>query len=509
MQIHEGIQVFDFGEPEIIRVFGDSAASHYLHEYLSEIDAKTILLEPHYVDRHYLDEFAYYYSRSFHAPAAHCSRLHFFKSDKFSISQALSDAFADAGRLDSAQQKLQASYLGFVVRRPLAGAPIGRTVLSTYPPDGDRRHYEVVRAYRINLLGMCLQVQGLAYQQQDGGAAVCASTALWSALQRIAFISGNRSPSPFAITNAAKSPFPASHGLHDQQMAEAISALGYSADRFDPDDNRLLFRAKLIACLDSQLPVVLGLCQKVVTASGVRIYGHAITVTGYAEPDCVGEIPMGNGVSMRSPAGSLDTLYVHDDNLGFHAHYELVDSDELNIDGNPILQILRGRASGGSREWWEPDLWDIEWALIPKPDKMRLPLEDLFSNASMIQPLIENVFFQGARVYYRVRFDSGVSYQKRLIAMKLEASLLRGFFFSVSLPRHLAVISVYLDDDDTHLLDIVMDATSVSRDSAVLNVATFVAPGVPFTSHAFARIKAFATPRSIPLIPGKDLADEL
>ena len=107
MQIHEGIRVFDFDESGIIRLFGDSPASHYLHEYLSEIDATTILLEPHYVDRHYLDEFAHYYSRSFHAPPAYCSRLHFFKSDKVAISQSISDAFADAGRLDCSQQELQ------------------------------------------------------------------------------------------------------------------------------------------------------------------------------------------------------------------------------------------------------------------------------------------------------------------------------------------------------------------------------------------------------------------
>jgi hypothetical protein len=502
MQIHQGVKLVDFSESVIEELFGTSAASHYLSDYLQELSAKTILVEPHYVDRHYIDEFANYYSRSFHAPSAHCSRLHFFKAEKSVVSQSLIKAFAGSEQLVKSQQALQGYYKGFVVRRPLAGAPIGRTVLSTYPTDGNRRHYEVVRTYRINLLGMCLEVQGLAYQQQDRGAAVCASTALWSALQRIAFISGNRSPSPFAITSAAKSPFPASHGLHDQQMAEAISALGYSADRFDPDDNTLLFRAKLIACLDSQLPVVLGLCQKVPTKTGFQICGHAVTVTGYAEPNRVEEISMGNGVSILSLAGSLDTLYVHDDNLGFHAHYELLDGEEPNEDGNPVLRILRGRSSGRLRDWWKPDLWDIEWALIPKPDKMRLPLEDLFSNASMIQPLIERVFFRGASVYYRVRFDAGVSYQRGLVDMNLELPVLRKFLFSVSLPRHLAVISVFLADDATHLLDIVMDATSVSREPAILDVFIFVAPGVPPTSQAFASINAYTEPRSIPLIPG-------
>ena len=37
-------------------------------------------------------------------------------------------------------------------------------------------------------------------------------------------------------------------------------------------------------------------------------------------------------------SGSLDVVYVHDDNLGSHAHYELFDSDEEAPEGYKALE---------------------------------------------------------------------------------------------------------------------------------------------------------------------------
>src|SRR6266851_970531 len=184
-----GCSIHPFDEPTLAKFLGrvDRPAFKYLHAYLVELGAVSVVVEDHYIDRHYLDDFARYYSRSFAAPPAYCKRLHFFTLDPAKLDALFTKSCESVAARTEVENTLvpptgDQPYLGFVVRRPLADAAIGRTVLKTYPADGGRRHFEVVRDYRVHLLGLTLKVQGLAYQQQDRGAAVCASTALWSAL---------------------------------------------------------------------------------------------------------------------------------------------------------------------------------------------------------------------------------------------------------------------------------------------------------------------------------------
>jgi hypothetical protein len=257
----------------------------------------------------------------------------------------------------NARAHLIERYLGFVVVRPLASAPVGRTVLRTYPPDG-RRQYTTTRSYKAHLYGLTFEVAGLAYQQQDGGAAVCASTALWSSLQQIARIAGHRTPTPSEITEASGTPFAASYGLDDRQMATALASLGYAADHFSPAENRLLFRAKLAVALESRLPVVLLISKREPTGAGMTRVGHAVAVTGYAiEGDAQPVLVAASRAGVpRLPmlAASLRTIYVHDDNLGSHAHYELFDwDDEVGATGDPALGLLRGRSDREPPSWLE------------------------------------------------------------------------------------------------------------------------------------------------------------
>lgn len=496
------VALLDFTTDLLAGYVGESVAAKYLSEYLRELQVSSLAFEPHYVDRHYLDDFANYYAKSFQTPPPHCARLHFFRGiDAPRLEQLFDRAFDGQKERTETENELNERYLGFVVRRPLNAAPIGRAVLRTYSPDGGRRHYQVVRPYHVHLVGLHLRVDGLAYQQQDGGAAVCASTALWSALQRVAKVAGHRTPTPYSITQAAKSPFPASHGLMEHQMAEAISSLSYTADRFVPAENRPLFRAKLMACLDSQLPVVLGIVRKVRTGAGETVAGHAVTVTGYAQPQTVGDVPTDfEGVEpLRMLSSTLDTLYVHDDNLGFHAHYEIFDSTEKDEHGNKILKLRRGRTNKKNPEWWSPDVWDVESALVPKPDKMRLPLEDLFLNVVEHRPTIGQMF-PSVDLHYGIRFRSGVEYVNHIVCSALDGEDLRRFVRSASLPRHLVTLSVYTTQDRL-LVEVIMDATTVARDPSRPNVLAIIAPGVPKDSPAWARVAAIADVLSVPFVP--------
>jgi hypothetical protein len=470
------LDILDFSKDLVSEKLGESYTAKYLFSYLTTLNAKSAICEGHYVDRHYLDDFAQYYSRSFNAPVAYCQRLHFFSVNREQLDQQLNHACKGIQERGQAEQELCEHYLGFVVIRPLVDAKVGRAVLRTYPLDGLRR-YTVVRHYRVHLAGLRLSVDGLAYQEQDQGTAVCASIALWSALQRVAYVSGHRTPTPSTITKAAKSPFPASSGLTYSQMATALNSLGYLADLFTPAENRSQFRAKVVACLESQLPVILLL-------SG-STGGHAVTVTGFRQSQNIVDVPISateiDPVRMKS--GSLEVIYVHDDNLGPYAHYELFDVDEQDDSGYKLLKLRRGRTNIEESEWWPVDEWTIYAALVPKNEKMRLSIEELFSNLLEVHRISEFIF-QGLELHYGVKFSSGVDYKRSLFDLSFEPQALRRFLSDLTLPRYVGVAQI--NTEEQHLCDAIIDISEVNRGNP--SILGFVAPGVPENSVAWQRL---------------------
>lgn len=498
MEAFAEFEVVEYSEEYLRKHLGDSHSVDYLRDYLRDIKAATIVLEGRYVDRHYLSDFSTYYSRSFSAPVTQCRRLHFFKSALAATRSAFDTAYKDRDSRGSSEKSLDENYLGFVVVRPLVGAPVGRTVLKTYPPDGARR-FQVVRPYRVNLAGLRLHIDGLAYQQQDGGAAVCASTALWSALQRVAFVAGHRTPTPSMITAASKSPFPASHGLSDIEMAAALSSLGYVADQFVPAENRLLFRAKLIACLESNLPVVLSIEKPMKTGAGQIIGGHAITVTGYRDGAITASVPSPAPGYPEIPMrrAGVTVVYVHDDNLGSHAHYELFDSVDKDPSDYETLKIRRGRSGQTAPAWWPVDDWTIVSALVPKPEKMRMPIDDLFHNLLDLRTLADLVF-RDIDIKYSACFRSGVDYKAALFGQTLDVTELARLQQRLSLPRYVGVIT--LSTNDTDLCDFVLDISEVPREPSKPTVLVIVAPGVPKNSRAHASLGVVSRILECPMI---------
>ena len=96
------------------------------------------------------------------------------------------------------------NYVGFSVIKPLAGCPVGRTVLRCFPEKtseaGYVRRFDCACDYRAHVLGILLHIRGLAFQQQDVGVSACATTALWSALQRTRALEETSAATPAQIT---------------------------------------------------------------------------------------------------------------------------------------------------------------------------------------------------------------------------------------------------------------------------------------------------------------------
>jgi len=313
----------------------------YLKAYLTELSASSVIEEPNYFDRDYLDEFSVFYSLSSRGYPNVCRRLHFFSSDQVGRELLQSAASGDV----DATETLKKSYLGFSVIRPIPSAPLGRTVLTWFPdtiPDMPRIT-SPSRLYECHLAGVTLEVTGLAWQQQDSGVGACATVGLWVALHSSAFDDHHAVPTTAQITRAAHDGaalgarmFP-SNGLSMQQILEAIKAQQLAPIMFSGD----------LQCEDDQGHIVTGFSKErfaSTCASFIRS-GYPVLVFGQHLDESIVQKHIICAVGFReSPPFELEAektclqdaetifMYVHDDNLGPSVRFRIVDNGE----GKPV-----------------------------------------------------------------------------------------------------------------------------------------------------------------------------
>lgn len=283
----------------------------YLAGYLSAMGALSIIVEPVYVDGDYLDDFASYYVKCFKPYDRFCKRVHFF-SERVSREQFLKLV---ARKLPEAEEKrICGSYLGFCVARPLPEAIVGRTVLNTYPHEG-RRYYTATRPYAVNLFGVPLQVDSLAFQEQDTVMAACATVALWCCFQKTGYLFQSPVPTPATITRAAnlvaddRRPLP-SHGLKIVQICNAIKSVGLEPEVI-PVSKTLPLASLLYGYLRFGVPVIL--------VVEIEKQGHhAVALTGYSLRDVVQgkDEPVGPRKLLPMVGRRIDEFYAHDDQMG-------------------------------------------------------------------------------------------------------------------------------------------------------------------------------------------------
>ena len=302
-----------------------STQTQYLQNYLSELNAKAILREPNYFDRDYLAEFAAFYSVSSKGYPNICERLHFFSENVRRHDLITASGGGQHG--EEALKRLQDSYLGFIVRRPIPVARLGRTVLKWFPDqyeDTTPRVDSPSRTYSVHIAGIELTVYGLAWRQQDSGVGACATISLWSMLHSSAFDNRHSIPTTADITQDAHRRhsfgtriFP-SKGLNILQIYEAINerdlvplitngdvrdmngqTIGFSKDRF---------ASTCASFIRSKYPVLI--VGRLETAEGAG--EHAICSVGFrSRPPALGD-PLVPDLA----DSNIEILYVHDDNLG-------------------------------------------------------------------------------------------------------------------------------------------------------------------------------------------------
>ena len=156
--------------------------------------------------------------------------------------------------------------------------------------------------------------------------------------------------------------------------------------------------------------------------------------------------------------------------------------------------------------WWTKDEWTISSALVPKPEKLRLPVTSLFSNIYAMRPLL-SICFSGIATFFGARFALGVDHRRAVLQDgRLDSSRMRRFQEDLRLPRHVGVLSTY--HVDQHLADVVIDVSEVQRNAFLPTVLALVAPGLPATSAAGQYLQQIAASAKVPILTALDVASQ-
>ena len=351
--------------------------TQYFDDYLTKLEAKTLLVEYNYIDRDFLEDYAAYYVRCFPHYQKTCARIHVFRQ---TISPAAFEACLAGDETALSAKALAEAYLGFLVIKPLPKTVVGRTCLITYD-DNETRCFPAARKFEANLFGVPLGVvKTLPFQEQDSVVAACATSALWTLFQATAREFQHHVLTPIEITRAATHLLPTesrvipNQGLSTHMMAHAIRSVNLEPFliRVTP---KKVFHAAIYSYVHARIPLILGVdLVEQVTGSRYAPFGkHALAIAGYN----LGRAPtplVASGLILRS--SRIDKIYVHDDQIGPFARMDL-DGTAIEIE---LLDKSIAKPESLSTSW-KPDhgTGDVravpDILLVPLYHKVRLTWE--------------------------------------------------------------------------------------------------------------------------------------
>lgn len=476
-----------------------AASQHFqlLKEYLGPVEeglaAKTLVTEWPYISQSYLEDYASYYAQCFAPYGRYCKRIHFF-GKRFSKAELLT-------ALSEKKSVLWESYLGYIVVRPIP-APLGATLLRPYPPgQKEARVYPVKRSYRVNVLGRELSIETLIWQQQDANVSVCATTALWMAFHKTAFMFQTPLPSPYRITESAGNLFTTdgrsfpNKGLDTYQILKSIESLGLVSELYNQFRNPLLYdltagekiqqlheaKAFIYAYLRLGLPVLISV--DFASAS------HLVVVTGYRKPEpdylfseSLGEITSedienASEVSEEIPdtdegetqadtvptearyiarySDGITRLYVHDDGVGPYSRFGFDKERGLVITGWPDDNEEDGKERAYLFELIAPLSADIRisheqiYTQIAKFYRLFDHFKPAYATLEDTAPVVWDIYLHYSSIHKQDTLDStaGTVTQRQRIATRL---LPKYVWIARALFRGQPLVEFIFDATDLH-----------------------------------------------------------
>jgi hypothetical protein len=430
------------------------SVEHYARD--PELGATSVAVESHYIDRDFIEDYSVFYSKNLDHLPNYCRRVHFFNLEARRAEEELRRIrqIQNESEFRAASQRFaKEHYLGFSVIKPLPGCPVGRTVLRCFGTEtkpGFRRDFSCACDYQIHLMGIPLQVSGLAFQQQDLGVSACATTALWSALQRARELESGTPATPAHITLRASQyalPFGRSmpsEGLSLDQMCQAVQSLGYAPNLFRAE-KYAVSRWIIFAAVRSGISPVLILQQSKLA--------HAVAVAGMKlrwphRPDDPKNIN-------DELAADLAAVYVHDDRFGPYMRAEVED----------LAGSLDLRLRSDSQSWDEA--WRLSHILVPMHNKVRLSLGQLRSTAFWLagnfQSRRSNLGMERVRTEITAWIERSHSYIESQLEEggRLPDAALDRLCDNIPLSRYVGVVR--LTAEDIGSIDVLLDTTSTER----------------------------------------------
>lgn len=315
----------EYTKPEVIKTKNHFK---YFLDYLGEhgLNAQSIVIEDEYINKDFLQDYAAYYAFCFEKYPKFCKRVHFFNTTV--TEELLHRAILNK---EDAPPDFWKSYLGFIVVKPIPTTVIGFSVLKDYNSSNPKneRYFWGLRNYKVHIFGHEIEVLSLAFQEQDSVLAACATTAIWSMLNKASTDFHTILKSPSQITRDADNVSPdgsrlfPNKGLSVLQICQAIFNSGLVSEVKQPDYIEYdksgqisgyyitnLYTKKI---LNAYSPIGIPIILVISVPDGAEHGLHAITVSGYRQTPAQ-EIAPKSGTSWL--AENIDKIYAHDDQWG-------------------------------------------------------------------------------------------------------------------------------------------------------------------------------------------------
>lgn len=474
----------------------------YLCNYLEvdHINAKTIVVENEYIDRHYLEDYSEYYARCFASHPRKCVRVHFF-SNEFTEGDFTSSLVNNESTFIS---NLQNNYIGFAVIRPIPHTFLAKLCIKPYGRLLEEEGYKVIkRVNKVSLFGIPLTIDTTAFLEQDKVVSACATSALWTLLGASSLIHQDTLPSPSSITKSASNlsyegtrTFP-NTGLTHTQVARSLKYYGLEPSVLSIDNQNFKDLKEIIyAYVSNDIPLLIGgdVFKSKQNDQAESLGKHLVCAVGYH---------LGKKSSLKNTqkflSHEIDKIYVHDDRYG---PYVKISTDPKKF------KVKKTKKNGLEISLYKNnnELFSPEIAVLGLYHKIRIPYKNvketcqaLYEYLSSSQVFLEDILKTPAisidherQEYFSVVLGGinkaiNAIWDIRLITnTKIKEDLLQNTTFQTfngssskttlfvqSMPKYLWRCRLLDSKSRIELTDIFFDATEVPQGKVLIGYASY------------------------------------
>jgi len=333
--------------------------------------SQSAIIEDDYFDEDFVGGISAFYSKGFRDVYRICKRIHFFS--------------CSSRRLDLRDlSKVQDSYLGFSVIRPLQTKTVGRTVLKPTRVDPQTEFHTCCADFKVNVAGTSLTIKSAPFVEQDGRVQTCSSIAIYISTSTMAHCFAFPQYTTSEIMDKAVKILVGPRagptmGLSYDQMMSALREMGYDPIRFwEADSPEAAYR--IYSYVESGIPPILLLEMP----NGA---GHAVTALGHGHnrpitPQWQARVSWLNTNILAYFRSSewVPHFYVHDDQRGTFRKLRFLDMNPQQL--RQAITTEHANASlpveikdGVLEAWHCPVAIHID---IPKPSILQMEIANLW-----------------------------------------------------------------------------------------------------------------------------------